>query len=260
MKKKPYDFDVFLITHNHLNVTMGCIEALYKNTTEFKFRLTVLDDSTEETPLYFKRIAREKGNIQYLNPGHPFTGVDEMWNLALSKTDCPLFVVMTNSTMVEPMWIGSALKIMEKHKRVGVVGFKTVKMNGTIENAGVLLYGGEARNIGLDEPGHRFSFVYDVDAVGANCCLFRREAINGGFDFSYYLPFGGFDDIDYCLQLKQRGWTIIYCGYGAVYHNGAATRFEDPAYWEKFNENKKRFVARWKHLLDRDISYIKTSQ
>ncbi len=256
-----YEFDVFLITHNHLELTINCVEALYKNTDDSPFRLTVLDDSTDLTPEYFKRLSKEKDNIQYLNPGRPFKNVDEMYNLGLANTDCPFVVVLNNSGMVERGWIGSALAIMKKDAKIGVVGFKVVKWpTGVIENAGVLLYGGEVRSIGLDEPGHRYSFIYKVDAVGTSTCLFRREAIKDGFDWSYYLPFGGFEDIDYCLSLKQKGWEIVYCGYGAVYHDGARTRRQDPAFWDKFNENKRRFQLRWKHLLDRDISEIKMMQ
>ena len=255
-----YDFDVFLISHNHLELAINCVNALYKNTKDFYFRLTVLDDSTDETPQYFKRISKEKGNIQYLNPGRPFTNIDEMFNLGLTKTDCPFIVSLNNSCRVEPEWIGSSLNIMGKDERVAAVGIKIVKPNGMIESAGVMLYGGEVRSIGLDEPSHRCSFVYEADAVGANCCLFRREAVKDGFDFSYYLPFGGYEDVDYCLQLKDKGWKIIYCGYGAVYHDGAATRGENPDFWDKINENRKRFVARWSHLLAREMSYIKVCQ
>lgn len=257
-----YDFDIFLVTHNHIELTIPCVDALYKNTADFNFRLTVLDDSTDRiTPIYFEDKTKEKGNIQYLHSDVPFKDPSEMYNLALPKTECETVVVMTNSCRVEKGWIGAAVQIMKKDERVGAVGFKTIKYpNGIIENAGVLLFNNEVRNIGLDEMGHLYSFVYEVDATGGNACLFRREAIKGGFDYSYYMPFGGFEDIDYCLQLKKKGWKIMYCGYGTVFHEGAVTRGQDPSFWDKFNENKKRFQVRWQHLLDRDASVIKGMQ
>ncbi len=262
-----YDFDVFLLTHNNLARTIDCLEGnylsdgLYKNTIDFSFRLTVLDDSTDLTPEYFKRLSKEKDNIQYLNPGRPFKNVDEMYNLALARTDCPYIVLLTNSSLVEPSWIGSALKIMESNPKVAVIGFKTIRPDRLIENAGVLIFGNEVRCIGMGEPGHRYSAIYQVDAVGGCASLFRREAIKDGFDFSYYLPFGGLEDIDYCCSLKNKGWEIIYCGYGSVYHIGAATRGQDEnGFWDKFKENKKRFRVRWSHLLDRETGSIKVMQ
>jgi GT2 family glycosyltransferase len=254
-----YDFDVFLVTHNHLELTIKAIDALYKNTADFPFRLNVLDDSEDLTPSYIYRL--QKDNLQYLSPNRPFKNIDEIYNYGLSHTDCPYIVVLNNSCMVEKGWIGSALQIMKKEPTVGAVGFKTLRWpTGIIENAGAMLFDKEVRNIGMGEMGHLYSFAYKVDAVGASTCLFRREAIKDGFDFSYYLPFGGFEDIDYCLSLKERGWEVMYCGYGSVFHDGAATRGRDPAFWEKFNENKKRFTARWQHLLDRDSSVIKGMQ
>lgn len=258
-----YAFDVLLITHNNLGQTIQCVESLYEHTASFAFHLTVLDDSTDVTPHWFEWFKKQgHDNIQVLHSNKPFKAPDEILNVGLKNTSCPFVVVLTNSTQVRRSWIGSALKIMEGKQDVGVVGFKTIKAkpNGLIENAGLLLYDNEARSIGLDEEADLYSYIYEVDAVGCSCCLFRREAVKDGFDYSAYLPFGGFEDIDFCLQLKERGWKIIYCGYGSVKHNGAVTREKDPDYWDKFYENKKRFTARWKHLLDRKEAYIKAMQ
>ena len=255
-----YDFDVFLILHNRLELTINCINALYENTKQFNFRLTVLDDSTDETPQYFKRISQEKGNIQYIQHGRPFKNWDEMFNLGIANTDCPIFITLNNSCTVEPVWVGSILKLMEQDKDIGIGGIKSLQPNGLIECAGVLIYGDEIKCVGLGEAGHRYSFVYEPDAIGSNCCLFRREMAKNGFDFSYYVPFGGYEDIDFCLQMKERGWKIMYCGYGAVYHIGKATRGQRPEFEENTDENMRRFTKRWGHLLAREISQVKFSQ
>lgn len=253
-----YEFDVFLMSHNNHRLAVNCVDALYEN-TKHDFRLTILDDSNDFTTQYLAWLAKEKDNVNYIHQDKPFDNPGQMMSLALAQTDCPYIVTLNNSCRVEPGWIGSALNIMGKHKDVGVVGFKMVRGNGLIENAGVLLYGGEVRNIGMDEAGHRFNYIYEVDAVGMAACLFRREMLSYGYDSAYYLPFAGFDDLDLCLRIKEK-WKIIYCGYGVVYHDGAATRGKDPAFWEKFYENKRRFSLRWKHLLDRETSAIKAMQ
>lgn len=256
-----YEFDVFLNCYNRLELTINCVNALYKHTQDFLFRLTVLDDSNDPidlTPEYFQRLSKEKDNIQYVHPpNRRFRDYDERYNWGLERTDCPYVIFLNNSCLVEPGWIAYPLSMMKENAQIGVVGIKSVKPNGLIENAGVILCDNEIRNIGWDEPGHRYSFIYQVDAVGSNACLFRREAIKEGFDFSYYLPWHGPSDIDYCLQLKQKGWGIYYCGYASVVHHMAATRSQDPLYLSNFNENMKRFRARWQYLLDREQAAIK---
>lgn len=252
-----FDFDVFLVCHNRLELTINCVNALYKNTTDCSFRLTVLDDSTDLTPEYFGRLSEERTHIQYLHPKLPFKSWEQLVSWGLENTDCPYIVTLNNSCLVERGWIHYALELLKENAQVAVVAGKTIKPNGVIENAGVLIFDNNVRNIGLDEPGHRYNGTYQVDAVGFNASLFRREAIKGGFDEGYYIPWGGLEDIDHCLSLRQKGWQIWYCGSGAVYHDGAATRMQDPAYWDKFLENLKRFKARWQYLMDRKQSDIK---
>ncbi len=256
-----YDFDVILLTHNHLELTIKCVDALYKNTSEFNFRLTVSDDSTDSTPEYFKNLSRKKNNIQFLHSEMPFGDFDKVLNFGIAKTDSPYVVALTNSTLVEPGWISYALEIIKNNPDIAVVGVKSVSLNGLIQNAGVFVCDRDVRCIGLNEPGHRYSYTYEVDAVGGNCCIYRREVVKDGFgdSFSYYLPFSGHTDIDHCLTLKQQGWKIMYCGNGAVYHVSAATRGEDNHFCDKENESKRRFKVRWQYLMERNHSDVISS-
>ena len=254
-----YDFDIILLTHNHLEQTIKCVDAIYNNTTDFSFRLTVSDDSTDSTPEYFRKL--NKYNLQFLHSDKPFEDFDKVLNFGIQNTDCGFVVALTNSTLVEPGWISYALDLIKNNPDIAIVGVKSVKPNGLIENAGIFVCDNDVMCVGTDEPGHRYSFIYDVDAVGGNCCLYRRELIKDGFgtSFSYYLPFSGHTDIDHCLTLKSQGWRIVYCGNGAVYHFGAYTRGLNKDFCDKENEDKKRFRARWQHLLNRNYNEVMPS-
>lgn len=245
------DFDVFLFTYNHLNVTKRCIDALYRNTTEFNFLLTVVDDSTDDTPEYFAQLSKEKGNIQFLHSDEHFRNMDEKYNLALKYTENPFIVFLANSVMAEPGWISYATQLIKENPRIAQVGVKSVLPGGMIENAGVFVCDNEIRCIGTGEPGHRYSFTYEIDAVGQNACIYRREAIANGFDFSEYIPYSGPTDIDHCLTLKEKGWEIWYCGNGAVYHLTKTTRGDNPNFDNDEAECRCRFAAKWNHIIRR---------
>ena len=251
-KEKMDEFDVLLITHNHLEITINCLNALYTNTT-VPFRLTVIDDSTDLTPAFLRCFAKEHNNVNIIRPRKKITHHAQLWNLGLKNTELEYIVFMVNSATVEPQWADVALDLIKTHPKIGIVGFKTLRPNGLIECAGVMLCNGKAGNIGLNEPGHHHTYVSQVDAVPGAVVLIRRSAIADGFDEKAYIGFGGFDDIDMCLAMRERGWDVVYCGFGAVYHQGAATRSADPQFWDKFNENKRRFDERWEALLNRQI-------
>jgi GT2 family glycosyltransferase len=250
-----YEFDVLLLTYNRLELTINCVNALYKN-TDYPFRLTVIDDSTDLTPEYFERLCRERDNIQFLHEDQHFENWDKKFNLGLEKTDCPFVVMLGNSNLVEHSWISSGLELIKRDPDIGVVGFKTVYPNGLIQNAGIFVCDNDVRCIGGGEPGHRYSFTYEVDAVGGNVCLYRREVFEEvPFDFSYYLPYAGHIDIDHCLTLKERGWKVYYCGSGVVYHT-EGTREQFPDFYTKEKECKKRFQVKWKHLVERPYAEV----
>jgi GT2 family glycosyltransferase len=254
-----YEFDVLLPTHNRLESSINCVNALYKNTTEHSFLLTVLDDSTDLTPEYFERLCKEKDNIQFIHSDIEFYNWDKKFNLGLEKTDCPLVVLLGNSNLVEPGWISYGLELIKYNLDIGVVGFKTVSPNGLIENAGVTVCDDNVRCIGKGEPGHRYSFTYEVDAVGGNVCLYRRDALKQvPFNFSEYLPYSGHVDIDHCLSLKEKGWKVYYCGSGTVYHT-EGTREQFPDFLKNENECKKIFQEKWKHLVHRSYNEVVSS-
>ncbi len=62
-----FPIDIILVTHNKMDNTIRCINALYKNTRE-AFKLTVIDDSTDETVEYeiSARKTRKKSGYRIL--------------------------------------------------------------------------------------------------------------------------------------------------------------------------------------------------
>ena len=97
---------------------------------------------------------------------------------------------------------------------------------------------------GFFAPAHRWTHIREVDAVGWAVALFRREAI-GVLDEDYYIGFRGVDDTDNCLEMHDRGWKIMYNGFGAAYHIlGSSASLTEKATRET-NENIRRFRRKW---------------
>ncbi len=247
--------DILLTTHNNLQLTIGCVEAIYKN-SDFPFRLIVSDDSTDLTPEYFERLKKSKDNVVFIHSEIPLKNEKEALNKALNISETELFILMCNSASVEPNWMDVALPLTIQNKKIGVMGIKLLYSTGMIECAGVLVANGAVTNVGLNEPGHRHNYISQVDAVGGAVSLFRRKAIKDGWFDDYYLPWGGYEDIDICLQLRKKGWDVIYCGHGAAYHYTGRTRFLNPDFWSNFMENKGRFTDRWKDLVSRNLKVV----
>lgn len=234
-KTMPEVIDVILLTHNKLANTKRCVESLYANTS-VRFKLTVIDDSTDDTPSYFAKLNKEKGNVNYVRPDILIKSANQAINIAMNHIQSNPFIFLTNSTFVEDGWLDKSLNLMATDSKIGVVGFKVVSpVTGKIICAG-------REGVGADKE--KYTYVKEVEAVAWAAVLIRKEALpEGGLEENYYIGFRGVDDTDNCLEIHKRGWKIYYNGYGMVYHEPSSSASEKTH--EETMENIRRFNEKW---------------
>ena len=90
-------------------------------------------------------------------------------------------------------------------------------------------------------------------SVTAACMLIRREIFEtaGGFDEGFQ---NGFEDVDLCLKVRDRGWQIVYQPLSVLYHLESQT----PGRKTYDQANALRFLSRWGQrwwLADEDLYY-----
>ncbi len=241
------EFDVVLITHNRIEITIECLNALYQNTPA-PFHLTVVDDSTDLTPQYFETFVKEHDNVTYLHTevkcgNHAFKlGIDN------ARTD--IIVSMTNSSRVEPDWFKAPLELFKGDGAIGLIGIKLLHLNNTIWHAGIGFFNSIPHHYGQGEPSHRQNQIQIVPAVNFSVGFFRKDAFAKAIEeigYDYYIPWRSFDDTDVNMTLHEGGWKIVYCGVSTAYHIESPTRKmgDQQKFWNEYNENMRRFLAKW---------------
>ncbi len=246
--------DIMVPTHNRLDLTMRCIQAIYFH-TQTPFHLIVCDDSTDNlTPNYF----RERGtngvaplgkvsNMTFIHSNTPFKEGNQFFNIALRHAKSEYMATVMNSIRVEPEWeLGALNNLMVQNPQIGIIGFKCIFPDERIESAGIRMMKYLPTDMGRDLPGHRLSGVYEPEAVQWAFALLRKKAIVGNLEEGIFHGFVGWDDIDNCFAVKAKGWKIFYCGLGVGYHEPRATRGDNsPEASVKNKENGERFYKRW---------------
>jgi GT2 family glycosyltransferase len=113
---------------------------------------------------------------------------------------------------------------------VGAVGARLVYPDNAIQHAGVVIgLGGIAGHVlrGLpgDHPGYGSMAIAtrNCSVVTGACMMTRREVFEsvGGFDES--LPVA-FNDVDFCLKLRDRGYLIVYTPMAELVHHESRSR------------------------------------
>jgi GT2 family glycosyltransferase len=237
--------DVMVPTHNHLELTITCLERLYQFTRS-PFHLIIIDDSTDLTPLWLTQFCKDHEDVTYIHSATPYKTGNCLFIKALEYVKTPYMATVMNSVNVEPEWELGALQLFQNDPKIGIVGMKCLLHDGTIESAGIKLSKWLPCDIGRGLRGHRLSFTHEVDAVQWAFAMLRVEAVKGILEADVFHGFRGWDDIDNCMVVKKGGWKVVYCGAGAGYHQPRATRGTDSEKGCKENiENGQIFMKRW---------------
>jgi GT2 family glycosyltransferase len=125
------------------------------------------------------------------------------------------------------------------------VGCLLLYPDGTVQHRGVYVAYAEpypicpfhAGRTRPPDPEERPAFL---SAVTAACMLARRQALEevGGFDESYR---NGYEDVDMCFAMRERGWLIAYTPEARVIHFESQT----PGRHKDFLANEDQLHRRW---------------
>ena len=146
---------------------------------------------------------------------------------------------------------------------VGAVGARLYYPDGTLQHGGIILgLGGIAGHaqlgISREDPGYagRVSFVQNLSACTAACLLVRKSVFDevDGLDEEFQVAF---NDVDFCLRIRDKGYLIVYTPYAELYHYESKSRgYEDtPEKQERFQREIALMKTRWDGLLENDPYY-----
>ena len=185
----------------------------------------------------------------------------EQNNVAASLTEGE-FVCLLNDD-VSPL-DGRWLKMMVAMFSVpgcGAVGPKLLYPNRTVQHGGVIM--GLAgildhahRHVDQSDVGYawRASLDQEMSAVTGACILVRRSTFEqlGGLDEQFPITF---NDIDFCLRLRELDLSVIYAGRVEMIHHETITFTNghyDPSKTAQLEADVALFTSRWSGICQED--------
>ena len=156
-------------------------------------------------------------------------------------------------------WLEQMVALMQKDG-VGAVGARLYYEDMSLQHAGIA-YGiaGTAGNMLVNLPKGRHAYLgfeamqRNVSAV-TGACLMTRKSIYEEVDFMEEKLAVAFNDVDFCLKIREKGNRIVYTPWVELIQYESKTRgYEDtPKKKERFEKETEIFVNKWKRLLDED--------
>ncbi|MCA9373689.1 glycosyltransferase [Candidatus Peregrinibacteria bacterium] len=213
------------------DVLKVCIESILKKSTWENYEIILVDNQSEEleTKEYLDQLKYNK-KIKLLSYDHPFNFA-AINNFAVQEAQGEYFLLLNNDTeVISEDWIQSMLEHAQREE-VGAVGAKLIYPNDLIQHAGVIIGLNGIANHAFGKT-HRNDLAYfgqaevirNYSAVTGACMMIKKDI---------YQKMGGlnekdlaitFNDIDFCLRLREQGYLVVYTPFAELYHHESLSR------------------------------------
>ena len=253
---------VIIPTRDRHDILGICLGSLLTRSKYQNFDVIVVDNGSSD-PETFDLFARQpRDRVQVIRVDEPFN-FSRLNNIAAREAKGSVLCFMNNDIEVKsPDWLDEMLSFAQRPD-VGCVGARLWYPDMTLQHGGVVLgIGGVAGHAHKRiERGARGYFCRAVhhqsfSAVTAACLLVSKSIFDevGGLDEDLAVAF---NDVDFCLRVRQAGYRNVWTPYAELIHHESASRG-----LEVTSEQQKRFqseaeymIRRWGEALQTDPAY-----
>ena len=253
-------------TKNAKNLVKACIESILDKTTYQNFEILLIDNGSDEKESidYFNELNKHpKINVLSYPGEFNYSAINNFGVQHASSESTIIGLINNDIEVINPNWL-TAMVGHAGRDDIGCVGAKLLYSDGRIQHAGVVMgYGGGAghahKYFPRYHPGYtkRLIATQNYSAVTAACLLVKK---------SLFLEVGGlnekhltvaFNDVDFCLKVKETGVRNVYCAEAELYHHESVSRGTDhaPEKAARFNRELQYLKTRWGNYIDHDPAY-----
>lgn len=241
---------ILIPTKDHVDVLDTCIKSILNKSTYDNYEILLIENNSTnaETFEYYRQITNQNPDRIRIATWTKEFNFSKLINFGAQSARGDYLLLLNNDTeVITPQWIEELLGNCAR-KEVGIVGCRLYYRDDTIQHAGVCVTGRAAGHLGKNLPRGQWGYfaladaAQNLSAVTAACMLTKRsifEAVNG---FTEELSVA-FNDIDYCLKVREIGSLVVYTPEAELYHYESLSRG-----YETSVEKQIRF--------HREVSYI----
>ncbi|MCX6752832.1 MAG: glycosyltransferase [Candidatus Nomurabacteria bacterium] len=253
---------------DEVQVLKNCVSSILEITSYKNYEVILVDNNSKEkeTSSYLESLNKiENINILKYEKEFNFSAIN---NFAVNFVKSEYILFLNNDTeVIEGEWLSSMLEHIQR-KEVGAVGAKLLYFNDTIQHAGVVLGLGIAshpfKKYNLNSHGYAgfLDVIRNYSAVTGACLLTKKSLFLevGGFD-EVNLPIA-YNDVDFCLKLRQKNYLIVYTPYSILYHYESLSRgfdedlkFKNPEKYKRVLFERNYMENKWKEVIEKDTYY-----
>ena len=255
---------VIIPTRDRVGLLKKCMQSLRAKTDYPRLEIIVVDnDSVEKATHDYLRELKAGKIARVVNERGPFN-FSRLINCGAAAAKGTVLALLNNDIEAdEPGWLREMVSRAVRLE-VGAVGARLWFPNGRMQHGGVVVgLGGVAGQvyhmIPRGHPGYfnRAFLQQNYSCVTAACMVLRKKVFVdlGGFDEVNLAV--NFNDVAFCLRLRERGLQIVWTPYANLIHQESASRghHRTPAEQSLFFREANYMQQKWGTLLLCDPFY-----
>ena len=255
---------IIIPTRNGKQLLKQCLESIFEKTTYRNYEILIIDNGSDENAsIEYLKTVSQNPKIRVIRDDGPFN-YSYLNNEAVGLAQGEIIALLNNDIeVISPDW----LNVMVSHAirpGVGAVGAKLYYPNKTLQHAGIVLgiaglAGHSHKGFDRNSLGYagRLSVTQNFSAVTAACLVIKKDIFNevDGLDEKNLAI--AFNDVDFCLRVRERGYRNIWTPLAELFHHESATRgYEDtPEKQMRFEKECTYLKSRWGEQLMNDPAY-----
>ncbi len=243
---------------DHADVLGTCLQSILDRTRYQKYELLCINNQSKRHGT-FRLMEQFKlfPHIHFLDYDFPFN-FSALNNFAANHAKGKYLLFLNSDTeVISPDWLEAMLEQCCRPE-IGAVGAKLYYADDTIQHAGIVmgvagLAGHAFKHVDRFDVNYYYGFpsmVREVSAVTGACMMVRHALFKevGGFDEDKFKI--SYNDLDLCLELRKRGYAIIFTPFAELYHYESYSR--GYSYDASATEH---IIDKWKGIIENDSYY-----
>lgn len=244
---------IIIPTRDRAGLLKTCLDSLSQLRYAGRVEFVVVDNGSQEPDALELLAGLRAQGMTVLRDDGDFN-FSRLNNTAVAACDTDFVCLLNNDIeALDGDWL-ARLVAFAALPDSGCAGTVLTYPGGAIQHAGVEIgVGGAAghahRLIPFDNAGHHWLHrtTREVSAVTAACLVVRRNRYLevGGLDEQAFAV--AFNDVDFCLKLRSRGWRNILVADAVLVHYESVSRLSDflPENIVRFSKELAALQERW---------------
>ncbi|MCB5527867.1 MULTISPECIES: glycosyltransferase family 2 protein [Lachnospiraceae] len=247
---------VILVNYNGLNDTEECIRSLKQNSYD-NYKIIVVDNCSPDDNIYD---LKDKWNDLIIVSSLANEGFAKANNHGIDialQNGADYVLLLNNDTIVEKDFLENMVVTAQKL----AADVLTCKIMYNYDRTKLWYGGGKIdwkKGYGIHYVSNELKDITEIEFVTGCCMLLKKNVVE-----TLKLPedyFMYFEDVDYCVKLREHGFSIFYSPYIKLYHKvSASAGIESPFFVYYWNRNRLIFMKKYRYRVGTLSYYMRVS-